>query len=595
MGCKITKKLGVGSWETEVFFKNDGLLKIISLKWIKNRIFARLIIVTDMKRLSLSLILMICAVFAQAQIASNIYWVQFTDKANSPYSIDNPEQFLSARSLERRARLGIAVDEYDIPVNPQYLQAVAECGAQLLNPSKWLNGVSVYTTSQSVVDAINALEFVQVVRNCPNYPEAQRDKEIWMANEQKASSQPVKSRGYYGGAETQVTQLRVNELHEMGYDGTGVFIAVLDGGFTGTDIHPTFDNMREEGRLIGVRDFVYGSTSVYSQSSHGTACLSTIAAYDPNNMVGTAPKAMFYLMHTEDGNGENIVEEYNWVSGAELADSLGVDICSTSLGYIDFDMPQWDHPIEHFDGHTAPMTIGAEIAASRGIICTNSAGNEYDGYCTLGIPADAEHIITVGAVDRYGNRADFSSVGPTYDGRIKPDVMAMGEDTYVASGNPSGWYGPYYNGSGTSFSNPVLAGAVACLRQARPSASVQEICDALRAAGNNTENPDNHYGYGIPDFVQALELLDNVGEVVMGDKDIVSVFPNPSKGAVKVMLKEGIVINSATLYDVAGRVIVSTLNVNELEAALNSLESGVYTLKVSADNGNQTLKVVLTK
>ena len=223
----------------------------------------------------------------------------------------------------------------------------------------------------------------------------------------------------------------------MGYDGTGVVIAVLDGGFVGTDVHPAFDNMRAEGRLLGVKDFVYGSTSVYSQSSHGTSCLSTMAAYDPNNMVGTAPKASYYLFHTEDGNGENIVEEYNWVSGAELADSLGVDLCTTSLGYIDFDMPQWDHPIEHYDGHTAPMTIGAEIAVSRGMICTNSAGNEYDGYCTLGIPADAEHVITVGAVNDQGERADFSSVGPTYDGRIKPDVMAMGEGTYVASGNPT--------------------------------------------------------------------------------------------------------------------------------------------------------------
>ena len=164
-----------------------------------------------------------------------------------------------------------------------------------------------------------------------------------------------------------------------------------------------------------------------------------MAAYVPNQMVGTAPKASYYLMHTEDTDTENIVEEYNWVSGAEYADSLGVDVCSTSLGYIDFDMSEWDHPFEHFDGHTAPMTIGAEIAASRGMICMNAASNEGDGFCTLGIPADAEHILTVGAVDENGYRASFSSVGPTYDGRIKPDVMAMGEGTYVASGD-GGWW-----------------------------------------------------------------------------------------------------------------------------------------------------------
>ena len=543
-----------------------------------------------MKKLSLLLIMLVAAMIMQAQIATNIYWVKFTDKANSPYSIDNPEEFLSARALERRARLGIEIDEYDIPVNPQYLQAVEACGAQLLNPSKWLNGVSVYTDSQAVVDAINALEFVEVVRNCPDYPEAQRDKEIWLANEMKAANSPIVSRGYYGGAETQVYQLRVNELHDMGYDGTGVVIAILDGGFIGADVHNTFDAMRAEGRLLGVRDFVYGSTSVYSQSTHGTSCLSTMAAYDPNNMVGTAPKASYYLFHTEDGNGENIVEEYNWVSGAELADSLGVDVCSTSLGYIDFDMPQWDHTFPDFDGHTAPMTIGAEIAASRGIICMNSAGNEGGGTCTLGIPADAEHIITVGAVDGSGYRAWFSSVGPTYDGRIKPDVMAMGEDTYVASG-----WGGYYNGDGTSFSNPVLAGAVACLRQALPYTSVQAICNALRASGNNANNPDSYNGYGIPDFVMALSSFDAVNEVSTTENDVLSVYPNPSKGKVNVALKEDIDMTNMTVYDNIGRVIVNTLNVNELESILNNLNSGVYTIKVVSDKGNQTLKLVLTR
>ena len=548
-----------------------------------------------MKKLSLLLIMLVTAVIMQAQIATNVYWVQFTDKNNSPYSIDNPEEFLSQRALERSARLNIALDEYDIPVNPQYLQAVADCGAQLLNPSKWLNGVSVYTNSQAVVDAINALEFVDVVRNCPNYPEAQRDKEIWLANEIKATGSPVVARDIYGGAHTQVYQLRANELHDMGYDGTGVVIAVLDGGFVGTDIHHTFDNMRDEGRLLGVRDFVFGSTTVYSQSTHGTSCLSTMAAYDPNTMVGTAPKASYYLFHTEDGDNESILEEYNWVSGAELADSLGVDVCSTSLGYIDFDdQPQWDHHFEDFDGHTAPMTVGAEIAASRGMICMNSAGNEGGGTCTLGIPADAEHIITVGAVDANGQRAYFSSVGPTYDGRIKPDVMAMGEGTYVASGNPGGWWGDYYNGDGTSFSCPVLAGAVACLRQARPNASVQEICDALRSAGNNASNPNNYDGYGIPDFVAALNMLDAVEEV-MGENEIISVFPNPSKGVVRVALKDGGDRTDMTVYDNIGRIIVNTMSVNELESVLNNLSSGVYTVKVNSEQGSQTVKVVICK
>ena len=548
-----------------------------------------------MKKLSFLLLFIAVSLFAQAQVATNIYWVQFKDKDNSPYSINNPEAYLSERALQRRANLGIAIDEYDLPVNPQYLQAVADCGAQLLNPSKWLNGVTVYTTSSSVIDAIHALDCVSTVRSCPNNPRAQEMKERWLANEMRPVEGSRVLRGYYGGAETQVTQLHVDQLHDMGYDGTGIVIAVLDGGFEGTEEQSCFDNMREEGRLLGTRDFVFGSSSVYTQSTHGTSCLSTMAAYDPNNMVGTAPKASYYLIHTEDGDSENIVEEYNWVSGAEYADSLGVDVCSTSLGYIDFDMTQWNHPFEHYDGHTAPMSIGCEIAASRGMICVNAAGNEGDGTCTLGIPGDAEHILTIGAVDGNGSRASFSSVGPTFDGRIKPDVMAMGQDTYVASGYGSWW--PYYNGNGTSFATPVLAGAVACLRQARPYASVQEICDVIRACGNRADHPDNKYGYGIPDFSQALELL-NVEEPAGNTPDhVITVYPNPSNGEVHVLLNESHKAE-LTVFDITGRQLYTYtfngLNHTTLEQYLNTLDSGVYFINAVSESGSQTLKLVKT-
>jgi len=269
-------------------------------------------------------------------------------------------------------------------------------------------------------------------------------------------------------------------------------------------------------------------------------------------------------------------------------------VCSTSLGYVGFDMGQWDHPFEDFDGHTAPMTIGAEIAASRGMICINAAGNDGDGICTLGIPADAEHILTIGAVDENGNRASFSSVGPTYDDRIKPDVMAMGQDTYVASGYPGWW--PYYNGSGTSFATPVLAGAVACLRQARPYASVQEICDVIRLCGDHFDNPDNHYGYGIPDFSKALEML-HVPEP-QTSKEIITVYPNPAKGSVRVVLNEGAKVNVA-VCDMLGHYYFSYsfngLNHTTLENHLNSLDAGVYFLNVTSDMGNQTVKLVMMK
>ena len=549
-----------------------------------------------MKKLSFLLLLVLAALFAQAQVAPDIYWVQFTDKNDSPYSIDNPEAYLSARALQRRANLGIAIDEYDIPVNPQYLQAVADCGVQLLNPSKWLNGVSVYTTDASTIDAVNALPFVSAVRSCPNNPEAQEMKERWLADEMKPVASSRATYGYYGGAEDQVKQIKANVLHELGYDGTGMVIAILDGGFIGFEGHSCFDNMREEGRFLGTRDFVFGSTSVYSQSTHGTSCLSTMAAYDPNNKVGTAPKASYYLIHTEDGATENIIEEYNWVSGAEYADSLGVDLCTTSLGYNGFDMDEWYHSFDHFDGHTAPMTIGAEIAASRGIICLNAAGNNGSGTCTLGIPGDAEHILTIGAVNNMGTRASFSSVGPTYDGRIKPDVMAMGEGTYVASAFPD--WGNYYNGNGTSFATPVLAGAVACLRQARPYTSVQVFCDAIRACSDRTSNPDNDYGYGVPDLSLALEMLSVEEPMGNTPAHVISVFPNPSNGEVHVELNAGHKAD-LTVYDITGRQLFAYsfngLNHTTLENFLNTLGSGVYFINAVSEARNETLKLVLTR
>ena len=549
-----------------------------------------------MKKFSLLILLLLSAVLTYAQVATNIYWVQFTDKNDSPYSIDAPEQYLSQRALDRRARQGIAIDEYDLPVNPAYLEAVAACGAELLNPSKWLNGVSVYTTDPGVVNAINTLEFVAAVRNCPNDLKAQELKEQWLANEMKAVETSSKGRyDYYGEAETQIKQLNADLLHQAGYQGEGMIIAILDGGFVGADVHPAFDNMREEGRFLGTRSFHRGHPSVYTQSSHGTSCLSTMGAYVPNTMVGTAPKASYFLMHTEHGEYENIIEEYNWVSGAEFADSLGADVTSTSLGYIDFDMGQWDHPFSHFDGHTAPMTIGAEIAASRGMVCLVAAGNEGDswnGECTLGIPADAEHILTVGAVDGYGQRAWFSSVGPTYDGRIKPDVMAMGQDTYVAASD-----GGYYHGSGTSYATPVLAGAVTCLLQSRPLTKVNDLCEAVRQCSNRADNPDNRYGYGIPDLEVAMGML-HVSDSFVPHGELIKVYPNPSNGEVHLSLMEGYQ-TEIKVYDVMGRQLkayhFNGLNHSTLENYLNGLEEGVYFLNAVTESYSQTVKLIITK
>jgi Subtilisin-like serine proteases len=539
----------------------------------------------------LILFLLFATASLNAQIATNKYWVQFTDKENSPYSIDNPEAFLSQRAIQRRVNQGISIDEYDIPVNPSYLQAVAEAGAHIINPSKWLNGTTISTTSQDVLDAINALSFVQTVRICINVEEAQKIKDNVLSDEMKASDRSVSNaNGLYGMAYDQINQLNGIILHDSGFKGEGMIIAVLDGGFIGTDTHHAFDNMREEGRLLGTRDFVNPGGSVYVQSAHGTKCLSTMGAYDPNVFVGTAPKASYYLLHTEDSDSENIIEEYNWVSGAEYADSLGVDVCSTSLGYIDFDLPQWDHPYEHLDGQTAPISIGANIACTRGMICVNSAGNSGDYPSPyIGVPADAEKVFTIGSVDSDGRRSGFSSIGPTADGRIKPDVMAMGSGTAVADDNNS-----YYQGNGTSFSTPVLAGMLTCFWQANPQAKPQEIMDAIRSTANRASIPDNYYGYGIPDFEAALHFMP-VPESPTNTNNLINIYPNPSWGNVRVILKEG-KKSDIRIVDFLGRTLFSYqfngLNHTTLETFLNDLNAGIYFIVVTSEYGYQMEKMV---
>ena len=496
--------------------------------------------------------------------------------------------------MERRARLGIAIDEYDLPVNPAYLQAVAECGAELINPSKWLNGVSVYAEDYSVIEAIDALPFVAAVRDCPHDPKAQEQKMRWLAEESQVVESTRGMKGFYGGGSSQISQIHGDYLHGQGFWGEGMVIAVLDGGFVGADLHPAFDNMREEGRLLGTRSFLPGQPSVYTQHSHGCSCLSTMAAYVPDTFVGTAPKASYYLIHTENNEYENIIEEYNWVSGAEYADSLGVDVCTTSIGYINFDMAQWNHPFEHFDGQTAPMTIGAEIAISRGMLCLVAAGNEGDSWddaCTISIPADAEHILTVGAVNSSGQRAYFSSVGPTYDGRIKPDVMARGEGTFIAGGEG------YTHSNGTSFATPLLAGALTCMWQTNPMATVEQICEAVRQCGNHVSNPDIYYGYGIPNLENAMLML-HVEDTFAPTNEIIKVYPNPSNGEIHIALQEGYYAE-IQIFDIMGRHLkdyhFNGLNHNSLEHYMRSLDDGLYLIKAVSDRGSQSLKFVIAK
>ena len=546
-----------------------------------------------MKRLFTLLVLLGLFFSIKAQVAPDKYWVQFTDKNNTPYSINKPEEFLSDRAIQRRQDYGIAIDQYDIPVNTSYLQAVAQTGATILNPSKWLNGVTVEVTSTSVLQAVEALPFVQKTRVLEDDPIKQRIKEdtYFSDNFVPVSENNNDIRSYYGYATPQIQQLNGIALHTLGFKGQGMWIGICDAGYDYVDQHEAFQSMYNENRFLGAKDFVYKNGVVYTESSHGTSCLGLMAGNVPDKYVGTAPLASYFLCRTENVNSENVLEEYNWVSAAEYLDSIGIDVISTSLGYITFDNSQFDHVYSDLDGETCVITIGSEIACSRGILCITSAGNDGgNAFPYISAPADGEHVLTIGAVGTDGERAYFSSIGPTSDGRIKPDVMAHGYGTTVVSPGE----GAYYDGSGTSYACPVLAGMATCLWQAKKELHASEIRDALRGSGNMT-TPDNYYGYGIPDFMEALNALfleENYDFVI---NSAISVYPNPSNGVVDVKLEmEGKA--EVKVYNQIGKLlynnIITSDNNNGLDVFLSNLDEGMYFIKVIGDEKNVVTKFI---
>jgi len=440
--------------------------------------------------------------FSQNKEEVRKIWVAFVDKASPAFSIDEPETFLSPRAIQRRQRQSIAIDSTDFPVNPIYLDSLKTLGATIHSTSKWLNAVSIIV-SNSMEKKIEQLDFVQSTK----YVGKNLNKFLLLRREDKVRDslpEVFLMENDYGHAEAQIKMLNGDFLHNQGFKGKGIWIAVLDGGFSNVDIMPFFDSLRINNRLIFQKDFVDGDDFVYESSSHGSKVLSTMAANYPGLMVGTAPDATYICLKTEDTRGEYLIEECNWVAGLEYADSLGVDVVNSSLGYTTFSDSAMDYAYENLDGKTGIATRAATFASQKGMIVVNSAGNEGDGkWKHIDIPADAENILTVGAVKSNGQRASFSSIGPASDGRIKPEVVALGQRAATAS-----VYGAKVNHSrGTSFSSPIIAGMVAALWQAFPNQTNQEIMQAIIQSSSQVDTPDNELGYGIPDFRLAYQLL----------------------------------------------------------------------------------------
>ena len=427
------------------------------------------------------------------------YRVYFTDKKHNNYSTRHPEEFLSPKALDRRKKYKVKVDKFDLPVTQLYLEYLKENNYKVINVSKWNNTAVVEVSDSSQINKLKEVAFVKKTKKVWESPDSvliQRVSNRAAEIENRCDTLP----NFYGKSEHQIKMLQVQKLHEMGLQGKGVTIAVIDGGFYNADLISGLKDCQ----ILGTNNFVHPQKSVYEEpQQHGTMVLSCIAANIPTGLVGSAPAAQFYLLISEDNDSENLIEEDNWCAAVEYADSLGVDIITSSLGYHYFDDPSASHKYEEMDGETALNSRSASLAASRGLFIVNSAGNEGDTHWKkLGFPGDAKDIFTVGAVNSQKVNTLFSSLGNTTDGRIKPDVMAQGQNTALLD-----FQGNVTTANGTSFSAPLFCGALACLIQAYPTARPTDVIHAVQQAGDNAQHPNNVFGYGIPDMYKAYEYL----------------------------------------------------------------------------------------
>ena len=466
-----------------------------------------------MKKLLSILLIIFIADCTNSYAQFSRYIIQLKDKANNPFSISNPAQFLSQRSIDRRIRYNINVDASDLPITPAYLDSIRLSGnVTILNGSKWLNQVCIQTTDAAALAKINSFSFVKATS-----PIAARtinfilpvNKQLDAPNSGVpiiATERPQGSNDYYdyGQSYRQVHLHNAEFLHNHGFRGEGMQLAIMDAGFYHYQSLPTFDSVRNNHQILGTWDFVANEASVNEDFAHGMNCFSTIAANMPGSFVGTAPRTSFYLFRTEDISSEYPVEEQNLAAAAERADSLGVDVFSISLGYTTFDNSTFNYTYASMNGNTTIAARAVDYAAKKGILTVAAAGNDgNDSWHYIATPADADSIITIGAVDSNRQVASFSSYGPSSDGQIKPDVAAIGAGAVVAnpnSGNPT-------LANGTSFACPIMAGITTCLWQAFPEVNNMQIIEALRKSSDRFAKPDDRTGYGIPDVMKAFIML----------------------------------------------------------------------------------------
>jgi subtilisin family serine protease len=514
----------------------------------------------------------LCSVSTFILWGQDCYWVTFKDKGTS-YSLDNPSTFLSPQALSRRLYFNIPVQVSDLPVSQTYLNAVVDLGAQNGKSSKWLNGAFFYSSDPSFVNKVSQLSFIESVLNLSTNFQKSVNNKLDLNAESLGNEIPIET---YGFSYKPIKMLEGQFLHNLGFKANTIDIAVMDNGFQFVNTNPYFDSLNTLNKITGVYNYVENTTNVFSEGTHGASVMSILAANKPDTLLGSAPLGNYYLFTTENNNAEGKAEEISWALAAEWADSaLGTwVVLSTSLGYsAGFSDPSTNYSYNDMDGNTTIITKAADLAAQKGLLVVNSAGNEgEDSWKFITAPADGDSVLAIGAVDSFTVVTKFSSYGPAADGDLKPNVSAQGRSVVAVRSD-----GELERISGTSFSCPLVAGLAACLWEAFPQKNNMEIIQAIEQSAHLYYTPDPQMGYGLPNFKIAYEILSkDLNEV----SNSLWVYPNPVQDQFSLSFlsadKQGYEL---LIADVNGKVFIkekNKSNTTEMLVDVSALEKGVY-------------------
>ena len=517
--------------------------------------------------------------FAQVEDA----WIFFKDKPQADFYLTNPSSILSSKALSRRAKFNIALNVTDAPLEKSYVQQIRLIKElSVLATSKWMNAIHV-KGEVSVIQTLQDLSFVQKIEWANKNRNIQPKIASKSISVRDKKAQKLSENYSYGNAANQIQMLNGHLLHQQGYTGKGIDVAIFDSGFIGVNTTSPFANLRNNGQIKSTYNFVSRTNNVYDAHNHGSQVLSCMAAYSSSSYIGTAPDANYHLFITEEAAKETPLEESLWVEAAEKADSLGVDVINTSLGYTTFDNPAYNYEYKDMNGQTSFIARGLEYAFIKGIFCVVAASNEGNKvWKYISTPADAKNALTVGSVNATQVYSAFSSIGPSADGRVKPDVMARGENAFIVNE-----FGTITTSNGTSFASPIMCGLVACLQQALPDTSPAQLMQVIKQSAHLYANPDFYYGYGIPDFSKALnETL----SIYSSESDLnqIQLYPNPFTHQIFIEnpTQEDFLVK---VYNFQGQLILHQTNSSE-KFTIDSTDwqQGLYMISLE----NETTKIV---